>query len=522
MEGFEGEMFINLKRLNVVDIDHPNVLIVITHVMSIPMKHFQKTIEELKTNISTLAYKHLNVKVRISYIENHPDDYELAKIASSWQLPDGTQQPGKQFDDMIALLEGNKDHVAIAAIKTFSRYRFVNQPILTRAILRSKIKPHDIKKWQTKLLKKPTEFLTNEVADALMNYESKEELIENGRLTPLIHLLFKTNFCYFKDLEGKSIYDICNVLSYDYISLEPIEKKALIEVFNVLPQEFHNITQKIGKSYSILDKVILNDAIFRDNDDFYIVNGTRIPSCIEMIEDESIVVGCKKVVLDVENPDNGATYSYQFTVTQKEFRLILKINNELAKYVKDEFKEDVALLPEVTDPITDEIFGKYREFSEKYGHYIVSQCNGGGFITGQIAHTNEISTKMNRKSIRNDIAIYLTNLPKEVEIGRNRSTFEPEKVLDTDIKFIGGTCPPCRNLRELTSEMYSQWLASLIASPNIIKPKRPTSEMYSIHHIVDLIGQNGKAQMIKKMYTSMFEEYANSCFKTISLKTIQY
>ena len=84
---------IQKKRLHLIDRKHPNVVIVLTHVCSIPKKAWGTKLKSKAYYIKLLARRFFKIDVPIVYIENEIDDYELNRVGDFSSFITGKNNP---------------------------------------------------------------------------------------------------------------------------------------------------------------------------------------------------------------------------------------------------------------------------------------------------------------------------------------------------------------------------------------------------------------------------------------------
>ena len=114
-----------IKNLNVIDTQHPNVVVAITWCCSLPCKNVQKwqsNISKKCVDIKKLINDTLKVAhVPVVCIENDIEGNELEMSEDKEQslLPDKTLQPNNIFLAIAELLRNNNDDLGLMAFKKF-------------------------------------------------------------------------------------------------------------------------------------------------------------------------------------------------------------------------------------------------------------------------------------------------------------------------------------------------------------------------------------------------------------------
>ncbi|XP_046850131.1 uncharacterized protein LOC124443686 isoform X1 [Xenia sp. Carnegie-2017] len=101
-----------IKMLDVVDISHPN-LVILTHACSVGHanpKKWQESMQKKKELVSDIVFETLGVSAPTVLIENDPyNDYELEKDGDFTILPNGERQPLNLYKACLSLLTKSKD-----------------------------------------------------------------------------------------------------------------------------------------------------------------------------------------------------------------------------------------------------------------------------------------------------------------------------------------------------------------------------------------------------------------------------
>ncbi len=120
-----------IKLLEVVDTNHPNLVVVLTSCCSIGHKNIKKweeNMHEKKKLISTVVYEVLGILVPVVLIENNIDEHDLRKDGDFTLLPNGEKQPKNLYNACLQLLEQNKDNFGLMVINTSFKRAKKNRP----------------------------------------------------------------------------------------------------------------------------------------------------------------------------------------------------------------------------------------------------------------------------------------------------------------------------------------------------------------------------------------------------------
>ncbi len=109
-----------LSALGVIDTRNPNVVVVLTHATNVLRKPSDASkMYEKKRLILDAAQSHLGFRPEIAVIENDLEHAETADETEWTALPDGTYQPLNLYEAIVAMLEKNRDELAVASVNCF-------------------------------------------------------------------------------------------------------------------------------------------------------------------------------------------------------------------------------------------------------------------------------------------------------------------------------------------------------------------------------------------------------------------
>ena len=112
-----------IKYLEVVDKNHPNLVVILTFCCSVPRSNVHKwkeKIEKKKQDISTVVFKVLAVRAPVIPMENAygDDDHDLEKDGDFTVLPNDERQPKNLYEACLLLLEENRDHFGLVVLNS--------------------------------------------------------------------------------------------------------------------------------------------------------------------------------------------------------------------------------------------------------------------------------------------------------------------------------------------------------------------------------------------------------------------
>ena len=99
-----------IKLLDVVDQNHPNLVVVVTWCCSVAPKKWKETMQKKKDDISTIVFQVLGLHAPVVLLENEYDNHDLPRDGDFTLLPNNERQPKNLYAACLSLLERNKDH----------------------------------------------------------------------------------------------------------------------------------------------------------------------------------------------------------------------------------------------------------------------------------------------------------------------------------------------------------------------------------------------------------------------------
>ena len=433
-------MMRSLSKLNIVDKTRPNVLIVLTNVMSIPEGEYTETLTTIELILRNSSKEFLGVNIEIAHIENHWQTNKLPKSGRSTILRDGILQPDNVFKAMMVLTKKYNDSVGREAIELY----FKSRGRISTLICKRKSNPNDlsedqIRKWENYLADLP--FPDNEVNIALRIY-AKHNLDKSfGNQTVLKKLMSElhkrklTKMNTFANLTLNQIKEI--MLPF---TLNEIECEALINVCAVKPFDLTHIIDTIGCGIKADTKEKTNSSIIKFIKEFHVMAHLRLPKCMEAgASIEKIRVECKRLAdpnLDGSDqtipipPSTGIPVKYQFQITYSIYtvKLILSDHQLLLSQLSSGFKEAVTALPESSIVEGNQVRREYVDFFNTYGHWVIVGCECGGCVEGEL-EMEERETMYSPEHIRT----YIHNLVDRLE---SEDVGDPNSNTATDIPYI--------------------------------------------------------------------------------------
>ena len=110
-----------IKKLDLVDPDHPSVVIILSHVCSIRKKNGQewvKALDKIKSTVTKIVFTHLKVVAPVVLIENMHDDCNLKHRGDYTVLPNGEVQPRNLYEACASVLVTNGDGLGLITLNS--------------------------------------------------------------------------------------------------------------------------------------------------------------------------------------------------------------------------------------------------------------------------------------------------------------------------------------------------------------------------------------------------------------------
>ena len=507
-ESSAAKMLRMLNELDIVDIKRPNVVVILTHVMSLPPLKFEEELSNMERRIKILTKTYLKVEANVVYLENNVSGFMLKKDGDWTVLVDDTLQPKNVFDSMIDLMTDCGDEVGVEAIRLYFKERGSNHPIKRRIVDSDSVPASSEDKWRAIVIKNVRKMNDTEVTRKIKLYQRKHPQLSNDRFIPLIFELDKAGFIKVADFE------LCNI---DHVEdrvepyvLNELDKNVLMEVFGVEPRTFPDLVNSVGRGY---DRTLqdFRIPILKPMKDYFVTNGVNVPICMKAIPLEEFIVSCEYQKREnVENQPNISmlhlesgkdesvcqskikpaslwtvispvtsdakyllteieTYCFTFTVTRTIMNIQFVISKDLVKQVSEEFIRDINHLP--VNPESSGEDSTYKEFLTKYGQYFVHGCDSGGKFTGEFRMKTREEDLARTKAIIEQCVTTQINTIQATTI-KSGYQFDVElvnQILQAPLIWEGGNRPEfCENIRDITPISWHSWISSLKQKPIIL------------------------------------------------------
>ncbi|KAI6655633.1 hypothetical protein LOD99_11392, partial [Oopsacas minuta] len=515
------------KQLELVDIRRPNLIIVMTHIMTTPKGSFQQRIQEQSDTIKGMVKKHFSIDPKIVYVENSAEAYELPKDGDWTVLHDGTRQPINVFEEMIKLMKNNGDEMGVEANRIFFGDNKIKTPDEGMVEKIGTASDDKILRW-TSVISHRTYIPNNECAIVICKHQKKySEKVPEDAILPLMTELTKAKMRNSEEIRCKSISEV-QQLVWPY-KLNELDKEILISEFQIKPLYYESFLEDIAHGCYTNEikpntpKIIFNFTKQEEYEDPR--NGVYLPSCMDIVfhDDTNINCFCKTktdnlytdnnserleaLLQTLEDPkDETKQYTFVFLVTHTVFTLSIK--SEYLKYINPEFKQSVYDLPDsyraesTEEDIT--IHPHYLKFLKEFGHCFRTHWEGGGNVSGQIVLDISEKDIQNAESImKRYLRMRICNSNLNMLIPRDKFVQYVFEALDkAELSWNGGVALPIHDnaLRGLDYAKWETWKRSLWDKPipleNILLS--PVNfPIYSIVKNLDQVNSEAKSEQIR-------------------------
>ena len=509
------------KRLHLLDRKHPNIVIVLTHVCSMPRKAWKTKLASKTYFIKLLARRFFKIEVPVIYIENDFSDHELEVVGDFTLLHNGEEQPRNLFEACIDLMRNNQDEIGIEAVRLFFKksrkesLNIVRPNVLSyNSIAFGETHFAERKDYYFKKITflkpqfQPT--LVSSRIDDYIKYNTDPEnegLNLGDELYPLKFLLVKHGLNKPEDIMSKSLADL-EIFLLPY-KLNQIELRILTLLFNVKPPAVQNISTQLGRGYDLIKQKIIDKPIvyldppvslppygflipgsgvfeFTDELNFfcdYYYDTTEMSKVIL----EGYDLGNYKDLIRFAPPpgynivvdDPNKTVIVTFVIEKSN--LAIRIDPRTYKFTQS-FIEVLKDVPQTFDQSNKAHMEFFTKLFTKYGGCIVTRVGIGGYVQGKF----EVSSKKTQDSsyfqylrqwliplimgIKSglsveDMVMYARDIEEEIVSPLN-------DLLRADLEWFGGDSRHYQStLRDISHRQWSAWEESTNYHPAILPSK---------------------------------------------------
>ncbi|KAI6655632.1 hypothetical protein LOD99_11391 [Oopsacas minuta] len=527
-----------LKHLKIVDKKKPNVIFILTHVMSLPPGNFNEELNQRSTIIKRNCKQLLEIDPMVICLENKPDLF-LMPVEGDWTVIEATgeRQPLNLFKAMINLMTRNGDEVGVEAVRIYFPNRGENAPREGAAIHPDQVKFDSIQKWRRTINQKNKGIVNDECTKAIKKYEQENKQFQKGTFNPLMLEFNNAGINSKKDIHHKDIFEVQEL--FGGCILGELEKELIISEFGVRPVNYPEILQELGTGLFLEDNTKIPIHSIFSYAPAIVRNGIMLPACVQIryCDDTTVVCNCITGDCQMENnlecvltrcqpaPTDRLLslraplmqesiklqkHVFKFAIIHNIFRMDLQITLDTINNINDDFKQAIKDLP---DPETREHDPVYYQFINDYGNCFRIMLEGGGIISGeielQIPQENIAQTEL---LIKNHIQIYLTIMKRDRDqerqlVGDQDGKMVLDELFKCRLRWDGGTQPELleNNLDELQQDDLDRWKRSLHRTPITVDKINSNIET---NHIYELVGHfdRNKAKKIKQILTRQKED----------------
>ena len=500
------KMLQSVSKLNIVDKEHPNVVIVLTHVCSHPRSEFVDILRKLGNRYQQLSYSYLGVSPPVVWLENSSLGYELEKKGDWTLLYDGTAQPVNLYNAIIKLMEDTGDEIGKEAIRLYFKNRASNPPKERLRVNSMNIDSEILYKledrWREEISRNtPIQPKFTELATHLCKYiETHLKLTENEIQGLLLALNCSTSFHDVKSIEGKPLSLVQDQLLPYPLTVD--EKLLLLEVLSLGIADIPQCLNALGRGFDVLKEELCTTAIFKFSKSKYLDSFLNcfVSKSLTIDPRKSIQITCE--TLDKESPPKILEINefkndvrrkpsiknakirphsmYAYRSEPESIRTLFRIETGMLRAqlnfpyltLTKEFCDAIKSLPQVSLDETGRIKKEFSDLFVKFGHFAIIEATGGGLIKGQFK-TKNVSTSSAEyiSRVESTVNLYISFILEGNNWKDFRKDLKPEdtnilKELDSATLrwFAGDQDFTSKTLKEMSKESYSNWLKSLKSS----------------------------------------------------------
>ena len=462
-----------LVKTGVVDQKHPNVLVVITHVLNVgPNKDsFSRENKEKGDDIADICRAYLGFKPNYVFLENMPGKYNLPIVKDKeWLtvLPNGTEQPANFFK-ALRELAGDGDPIGKLSVSHF--LSVLEQEPLTKG--------HHVSS---------NEMITNADLNEIFNENhTKSELEKIMDMQVVIDPSIERDAMLLvaalknKDIDTVSELkkmDTCTISSTINMFLNANQMKFLANL-QVAKANYKKLNISIGESYDIFNDNKVQKSVYKLEEQNHAYYNFEFSSNIDLTKENEIIINAEtldnsdayiktrlhqlNVHLDKYDskyfkfakraPKAGLNYAKNkdltFSIVSSLFSLKLRENS---KVISESFKKDVEDLPDNYIKGDKKNADKFKKFFQSWGSHVIIEQRTGGFIEGIIK-----KNILPNEAIKKEIFAKICAVDEEIQ-----KDHTPALTMDASLKWKGGDQQQHVTLwRNLNKDNCSNWGNSL-------------------------------------------------------------
>ena len=504
-EASATKMLNALSKLDIVDKNRPNVVIVLTHVCSYSPSSFEDKLVAQSNIYQSIARLTLGVEPPVVWMENNPS-YEL-KTEEDWTLLyDGTAQPLNLYEAMRVLMVSAGDELGKEAIRLYFKKGVGSLPkerlIVNAKLCDKKTLSSREREWVETMKMKQPSYKSTPLNTYLHDYIASHPAlaIQQHEVTGLL-LALASCLPDISDIESKDIGYLESKV-HPYL-MSAIEKQLLTQALELDIPEMPYCIMVVGRGYDMIKGTITDGQLIEitQSNSFCSFLNRPISNAFSLLpfERNRITFGSFKqdserlnilwqlecarsnilaltYVPETENTmmvfqghDSGieisqATLVY-FWIEAGIFSVQL---NFPSITLSKEFCDAIESLPE--NPLNEngEVSPEFTDFLNHYGHSVIIKANGGGIIEGSVNISEYTSDKTVVDTLLPCLEVVF-DLFKEGKNWRDVSEDLPEDMIlvlerldSTCIQWLGGDGTfTSKTVKEIHLDTYQCWLNSL-------------------------------------------------------------
>ena len=505
-EASATKMLNALSKLDIVDKNRPNVVIVLTHVCSLSSSEFTEKLSAQSNIYKSIARSTLGVEPPVVWMENNPS-YELKKDGDWTLLYDGTAQPLNLYEAMRDLMVSAGDELGKEALRLYFDKRVDSLPkerlIVNAKLCNKKILSSREREWGNSIKKKQPSYKRTSLNTYLHDYIASHPAlaIQQQEVTGLL-LTLASCLPDKSDIKSKEIGYLESKVHPYLMSAK--EKQLLTQALELDLPEMPCCIMVVGRGYDMIKGTITDGQLVEitQSDSFCSFLNRPLSNAFSLLpfEGNRITFGS----YNTHNRDNLSELEQSrshlldvVSVSPEEFsnvmnRVIIEIDKDIESCIDEgkrylwiesgifsvelnfswitlcrEICDAIEALPE--NPINEngEINSEYAQFLNHYGHSVIIKANGGGIIEGDIKMTYH-----SEKELVDEVQPCLEMLFDLIKDGKNwrdfRQKFSKDQIsifkeLDsTCIQWLGGNkIFTSKTIKNIKTDTYQNWLNSL-------------------------------------------------------------
>ena len=541
------KMLQSISKLDIVDKEHPNVVIVLTHVCSHPASEFVDILKKLGDRYQQLSRSCLDVNPPVVWLENNRS-YELENNGDWTILYDGTAQPLNLYNAIKNLMIDAGDEIGKEAIRLYFQNRASNPPkerlIVNSMSIDSKLRTKLEDKWRKEIGRKIIHRKATKLTTHLCKYiethsDPKLKMSEIQGL--LLALNCSTSFHDVKSIEGKPLSFVQDQLLPYPLTVN--EKLLLLRALRLEIPDMPQCLNALGRGYNILKEEVCSDGIFEFSKSQYldsflnsfvsksltiypcksnrITLGTfdkeSLSKILELSKLSDIMESSIPIVKVRPQSWNLCDLEDKCTSMQSLFWIetsifMAQLNFPYLTLAK-EFSDAINSLPQASIDESGKIKREFSDLFEKYGQFAIIKATGGGLIEGKLK-TKKLSTSPAEyiSKVKSMLDLYINYILENTKWKQYKEDLSADDMLilsELDsaplLWFAGDKDFTSKTLKEISKESYSNWLKSLKSSSVFFDY---SFNLVPIHLLAQTVNPEA-ANQIKIAFESLIKEKNN-------------